>query len=410
MAEMDLEQRLEREPPLPVPASPAASSAWPRASVLALQRSAGNAAVSAAMSRGPRAVARVERRCPCGGIVPPGQQECDECRRKRLAGDAAVSGELARIALARAVLQRQEVCAAVPGQVSAAAVSMATPAASSLQADATYALALSPGFVSSGYTVPEGLLATEALQSQGIATAEGLLATESVPVATTTVVEGATLADSLAAAGEGLLVLEAGGAGEVEAATGPPGWIVGAVVLVAAGGLLLTAYLISPTKPAPVAQPPASPDVRALLDPSPLTATAAPMTAARPRPVMPTGLTAAEQALWQQCADLHDTYKNTQDEAAAISMQMDPLRLKLMNNSATAQERLDFCHLLDQLLRVLERLDRERREYVTDGCDQFDWFNQGATRADREAAHMGELANLQRQIRNLYELKRRLCP
>jgi hypothetical protein len=59
---------------------------------------------------------------------------------------------------------------------------------------------------------------------------------------------------------------------------------------------------------------------------------------------------------------------------------------------------------------VLERLDRERREYVTDGCDQFDWFNQGATRADREAAHMGELANLQRQIRNLYELKRRLCP
>ena len=47
---------------------------------------------------------------------------------------------------------------------------------------------------------------------------------------------------------------------------------------------------------------------------------------------------------------------------------------------------------------------------MTDGCDQFDWFNQGATRADREAAHMGELANLQRQIRNLYELQRRLCP
>jgi hypothetical protein len=47
------------------------------------------------------------------------------------------------------------------------------------------------------------------------------------------------------AAGEGLLALEAGGAGEVEAATGPPGWIVGGVILLAAGVLIGTGYLMS---------------------------------------------------------------------------------------------------------------------------------------------------------------------
>lgn len=124
----------------------------------------------------------------------------------------------------------------MPGQVSSGAVLRARPAASSIRADATYAFAVAPAFVSGGDTVPQDVLAGEALaaQGEGIAAAQGLLAAESVPVATTTVVEGVTLADSLAAAGEGLMVLEAGGAGGVEAATGPPGWIVGAVVLVGA--------------------------------------------------------------------------------------------------------------------------------------------------------------------------------
>lgn len=46
-------------------------------------------------------------------------------------------------------------------------------------------------------------------------------------------------------AGEFLLAAEAGGAGEVEAATGPPGWIVGGVILLAAGVLIGTGYLMS---------------------------------------------------------------------------------------------------------------------------------------------------------------------
>ena len=149
-------------------------------------------------------------------------------------------------------------------------------------------------------TVPQGLLAGEALaaQGQGIAAAEALLAAESVPVATTTSSRACGQPNSPFAAGEGLLVLEAGGAAEVEAAVGPVGWIVGAVVLVAAGGLLLTADPSSASAPqtAPQTQPPTganapvSPEVRALLDPSPLVAAAAPMTAPRARPVTPAGM------------------------------------------------------------------------------------------------------------------------
>jgi hypothetical protein len=69
-------------------------------------------------------------------------------------------------------------------------------------------------------------------------TAQGL-ATEG-----TALVEGAELAESLTAAGEAILVVEAAGAGEVEAAIPVAGWIVGAVVLAAAGGLILAGYLL----------------------------------------------------------------------------------------------------------------------------------------------------------------------
>jgi hypothetical protein len=49
-------------------------------------------------------------------------------------------------------------------------------------------------------------------------------------------------------AGEALLSFEAAGGGEVEAGTGPPGWIVGGVILLAAGVLIGTGYLMSRPK------------------------------------------------------------------------------------------------------------------------------------------------------------------
>jgi hypothetical protein len=52
-------------------------------------------------------------------------------------------------------------------------------------------------------------------------------------------------AEALSGAGAALLAFEASGGAEVEAATGPPGWVVGAVIVVAAAALLGAGYLMS---------------------------------------------------------------------------------------------------------------------------------------------------------------------
>ncbi len=43
-------------------------------------------------------------------------------------------------------------------------------------------------------------------------------------------------------------------------------------------------------------------------------------------------------------------------------------------------------------------------------CDQFDWFNQGTTPAERLEAHQKQWANEKASLGNLYELLHRFCP
>ncbi|WP_128642432.1 hypothetical protein [Rhodococcus opacus] len=113
--------------------------------------------------------------------------------------------------------------------------------------------------------VPSGMLATETLAAESIATAEGIAASQGVAVTSTAVVEGSSLGASLMGAGEGLLAIEAAGGAELEAVTGPPGWIVGAVVLVVAAAAIGTGYILL-----------RNPDtVRASTTPSPATPTTA---------------------------------------------------------------------------------------------------------------------------------------
>lgn len=124
------------------------------------------------------------------------------------------------------------------------------PLASFITPGAQYALALTPGLVSGGgYTPAAGLLATEALAgnaaaAQAAGTAEALLAAQGLTTSATALAEGTTLAEGLTAAGEGILVFEAAGGAEAEAVIPVAGWIVGAIVLVAAGGLLAAGYLL----------------------------------------------------------------------------------------------------------------------------------------------------------------------
>jgi hypothetical protein len=130
----------------------------------------------------------------------------------------------------------------------------------------------------------------------------------------------------------------------------------------------------------------------------------------QPTPVMPAGLSTADQELWRTCSQPHDTYKATQEEAADYAALMDPIEDRLQNNRATPQDRRDFCWMLDERIRIVQRLHAERTRYMANDCDRFDWFNQGTTAAERRQAHQNELDAVSRQLQNFYALRNRFCP
>ena len=72
-----------------VPAwAPGAASAqrMSPAVVLGLQRAVGNHAVTQMLGRRTSSTSEVPGRCPCGGLLPPGQTECESCRAARVHG------------------------------------------------------------------------------------------------------------------------------------------------------------------------------------------------------------------------------------------------------------------------------------------------------------------------------------
>ncbi|HYO69706.1 MAG TPA: DUF4157 domain-containing protein [Archangium sp.] len=167
--------------------------------------------------------------------------------------------------------------------------------------------------------------------------------------------------------------------------------------------------------PPPAARPdvPVTPDVRGLLATMGGTSAVDVITASGApgrQPVMPSGLSRADQELWRTCNRLHDTYKATQREAAAYSARMDPIEERLQNNRASAQDRVDYCLALDEQMRLVQRLHKERSRYMALDCDRFDWFNEGRTAAERLADHERELRNVTRNLNNLYKLRKDLCP
>ncbi len=274
---------------------------------LSLQRSAGNQAVAGLLAAAAAAGTSVRaaavrpplvQRCgpvPCDcsdeeretydrehGTGSAVQRDCDPATQSCPPVDQGPSGdvsaldqeliaELARIDASRPVSD-PAYARALARSVPMSAVVGGTPVA--------YAglLAVGPG-VSAG--PPAGLLATEALAGQGIAAAQGIAASQGVAATTTAVVEGSTLGSTLVGAGEGLLAIEAAGGAEIEAATGPPGWIVGAVVLLAAGAAIGIGYILlrNPGSAQPTAGPATGPSAVPAAGP-----TAGPTTATRRYP------------------------------------------------------------------------------------------------------------------------------
>jgi hypothetical protein len=135
-------------------------------------------------------------------------------------------------------------------------------------------------------------------------------------------------------------------------------------------------------------------------------ATAMPTTTAPP---MPTTMPLADEDLWRKCQQQHETYKKTEDEAADVAKRTRPLENLLQNNKWSAQERVEFCSLLAQKTKLVQRVYKERSKYIELDCDKFDWFNTGRTAAGRLASHELELNKVDARLKNLYDLKKRFC-
>ena len=213
----------------------------------------------------------------------------------------------------------------------------------------------------------------------------------------------------------GLLVFEAEAA-PAEVAAGPLGWIVAGVIGVAIVGLAVAAAMESsnetysrkppsgsqscPFEEEPPPQPPEPPPGK-----EPPVDVTGPIialglaTAAGKKPVMDPNLSPADQELWKKCSQLHDTYKATQGSVADRASRIKELAERLSQNKGSPQDKLDLCLLLDEQIEEAQLLHKQRKEYTDNDCDKFDWFGEGRTEQERRAAHEGEMANVDKQIK-----------
>ncbi len=198
-----------------------------------LQRSVGNAAVAALLSG--QAGGPVQRRCD------PATQSCPPADPGASGDVSSIDGDLLAT-LAQIDAQRPTTNPAMNRVLARTVPASALGGAAPVVAYA--GMVGLGGGVGGTSGVPAGLLATETLAAEGMTAAQGIAAAQGVATTTTAVVEGSSLGATLMGAGEGLLAIEAAGGAEVEAATGPPGWIVGAIVLLAAGAAIGAGYIL----------------------------------------------------------------------------------------------------------------------------------------------------------------------
>jgi hypothetical protein len=225
------------------------------------------------------------------------------------------------------------------------------------------------------------------------------------------VAEAGAEATAEVAAEETALAVATGEGAGVLAAIPVAGWIALGVIAVGVGGYLIyRAVKSSDNKPD---SDPGSTQTCPLASggtPAPQPAPVPASAATSNKPVMDPNLSPADQELWQKCSQLHDTYKNTQSSVANRASRIKELADRLSQNKGSPQDKVDLCLLLDEQIEEAQRLHRQRKEFTDNGCDKFDWFNQGTTEAERRAAHEGEMANVDKQIKNLFALKNRFCP
>lgn len=126
--------------------------------------------------------------------------------------------------------------------------------------------------------------------------------------------------------------------------------------------------------------------------------------------VKPTNLSAADSDLWDKCEAQHERYKKTQEEQAALVTPEYERLHQSVHAHGPLQDRIRYAELLDQRLKIIKRLHRERKVYIDMGCDKFDWSRNGSTQAEREKAHRDELNNVSKSISKMYELLGKVSP
>jgi hypothetical protein len=115
---------------------------------------------------------------------------------------------------------------------------------------------------------------------------------------------------------------------------------------------------------------------------------------------MPEGLSRQKKEKWKRCEELYKSYKKeTGADVGSLAGEVKAIRGRL--DSLSPKEKLDLCSKIHQLIELIEQLIKERREYIENGCDEFDWFQKGLTEAERKKKHEGEVDNVKAQEGNM---------
>lgn len=125
----------------------------------------------------------------------------------------------------------------------------------------------------------------------------------------------------------------------------------------------------------------------------------------------PVGLTPHQAALWKPCIEQHEKYdeikkenkKMMDDWATTHGETPKQTKAKIFSNSASAVMKSKYEDLLCDRIELFERMDKERQKYVDMDCDDIPWPGGKPTKADRKAAHDGEIANNKQNIKNLWD-------
>ncbi|WP_265592901.1 RHS repeat-associated core domain-containing protein [Verrucomicrobium sp. BvORR034] len=124
-------------------------------------------------------------------------------------------------------------------------------------------------------------------------------------------------------------------------------------------------------------------------------------------PTKPGNLPKVKDEKWDRCNERYKLYKKLEKDFVQGARQTNKLLDDANNRRLTDFDPL--CRMLADQLSKLEKALDGRDAYKNDNCDEFDWYNEGSSEAERAAKHQTAIDGLTKAVNNLKKSLERFC-